>query len=112
MKIISILLFSLILCSCKSANQNVTLIPPPIKETQPSWDNQEQNSGLITYVDNVGFLITPGAAQRYRNLTEKFGSTLTPPVEPGEGLLPYGGNFILTPEYMAVFMEVSRINKQ
>jgi hypothetical protein len=112
MKIFNSILFALLLNSCVSDNNSVTIVPPPIRESQPSWDKQEQNSGLITYIDNVGFLITPGAAERYSLLTEKFGNKLTPPVKKSEGLMPYENNFILTPEYMAIFMEISKLNKQ
>jgi hypothetical protein len=103
---------TLILSSCKIKDESVTIVPPPIKESQASWDNQSQNSGLITYIDNVGFLITPAAAQRYSLLTERFGNKIVPAVKISEGLMPYEKNFILTPEYMAIFMELSRINKQ
>lgn len=107
-----ILLFLCILaCGCKS-NKSETYIPPAIIENEPSWDGDKQNSGLIKYIDGKGFLITPKAAIRYTSLTEKFGNKLTPPITAGEGLVPYEGNFILSPEYMSVFMEVSTLNKQ
>jgi hypothetical protein len=80
-------------------------------EKQPSWDGYEQNSGLINYEDGVGFIITPNAAKRYISLTEKFGAKLTPPISVGEGLKKYEENYSLSPEYMSVFMEVSRLNK-
>ncbi len=94
-------------------HQVVTYVPPPIVELQPSFDGDKQNSGLLDYVDGQGFLITSGAAERYRSLTKKYGSTLTPPVQEGQGLkLTEGSNYILSPEYMQVFMELSRLNKQ
>ena len=86
-------------------------MPPPIVETQPSWDGEKQNSGLLGYVDGKGFEITKGAAERYKSLTIKFGDKLNPPVKPGEGLEIFGENYILSAEYMSVFMEVSRLNK-
>ena len=112
MKIFNSILIALLLSSCNIKKDPVTIVPPPIKESQPSWDKQDQNSGLITYIDNVGFLITPGAAERYSLLTEKFGNKLTPPIKKAEGLMPYENNFILSPEYMAIFMEISKLNKQ
>lgn len=102
------LFFVLVGCQTK---QIETIIPDPIVESQPSWDGEQQNSGLIDYIDGKGFLITKGAAERYTFLTAKFGKELTPEIEPGEGLIPEGVNFILSPEYMEVFMEVSRRNK-
>lgn len=105
------LFLTLCLVSCQSQKIE-TYVPPPIVETQPSWDGENQNSGLIDYIDGKGFLITPSAAQRYRSLTEKFGKNLTPNITFGEGLVAYEGNFILSSEYMSAFMEMSRLNKQ
>lgn len=109
MKLVYILIpFCLISCKVK---QVPTYIPQPIVETQPSWDGVEQNSGLIDFIEGKGFLITKSAAERYTALTAKFGKTLTPNINPGEGLIPYEDKFLLSPEYMSVFMEVSRLNK-
>ena len=110
-KFIYLIFFTFCFCSCKTQKVE-TFIPPPIVEAQPSWDGERQDSGLIDYIDGKGFLITRGAAERYTFLTEKFGSTLTPPIKAGEGLQADKENFILSPEYMSVFMEVSRLNKQ
>jgi hypothetical protein len=107
----SIVFVLFVLASCQTKPIK-TIVPPPIVETQPSWDGENQNSGLIEYVKGEGFLITPKAAQRYIALTQKFGNTLTPTVQAGEGLVKKGDNFLLSPEYMSVFMVVSRLNKQ
>lgn len=106
-----ILFLTLFSYGCKLPGP-ITYVPPPIVEVEPSWDGDKQNSGLIEYIDGKGFLITPKAAIRYTSLTEKFGSKLTPAISAGEGLIPYKGNFLLSPEYMSVFMEVSTLNKQ
>lgn len=105
------LFLTLFFCGCQNVPPT-TYVPPPIVEKEPSWDGDKQNSGLIEYIDGRGFLITPKAAIRYTSLTEKFGSKITPPISAGEGLIPYQGNFLLSPEYMSVFMEVSTLNKQ
>lgn len=109
-KIFVFALFGFVFIGCQTKQE--TIMPPPIVETQPSWDGEKQNSGLIDYIDGKGFLITKGAAERYIYLTGKFGDQLTPKITAGQGLEPYEKNFILTPEYMSVFMEVSRLNKQ
>jgi hypothetical protein len=100
----------LLLTACQTKPVE-TYTPPKIVDTQPSWDGFEQNSGLIDYIDGKGFLITKGAAYRYRFLTKTLGSTLTPPIQEGEGLIPDGENFILSPEHMTIFMELSELNK-
>jgi len=104
-------IISFLLASCQ-VKEVITIIPPVITETQPSWDGEKQNSGLLDYIDGKGFLITKGAAERYVFLTSRFGNSLTPHVKPGEGLQPFGENFILSAEYMSIFMEVSRLNKR
>lgn len=101
--------FALNSCILKSTE---TFIPPSIIEQQPSWDGNLQNSGLINYIEGAGFVITPNAAQRYKFLTEKFGDTLVPPIKKGQGLKKIGKNYLLSIEYMSVFIEVSRLNKQ
>lgn len=111
MKRVIFVFISLLFVGCKTTKPE-TFIPPPIVETQPSWDGEEQNSGLIDYIEGKGFLITKNAAERYRFLTKKFGQQLTPPITEGQGLEATEENFLLSPEYMSVFMEVSRLNKQ
>ena len=110
-RFLQIFLFSILVVSCKT-KQIESIMPPAIVETQPSWDGEKQNSGLIGYVDGKGFEITRKAGERYKALTEKFGKQLSPVIYPGEGLEVFGENYILSAEYMSVFMEVSRLNKQ
>lgn len=109
MKLIYIFAASVFFVGCQT--KDITYVPPPIVESQPSWDGEEQNSGLIDYIEGKGFVITKNAGERYKLLTRKFGQQLTPPVVSGEGLIAHDGNFILSPEYMSIFMEVSRLNK-
>lgn len=106
------ILCSFILIGCQATSPVVTIIPPSISESQPSWDGDKQNSGIIEYLDGKGFLITPQAAKRYTALTSKFGQSLVPTIAAGEGLIPFENNFLLSPEYMSVFMEVSILNKK
>lgn len=105
----SLLAALFVLSSCKNAE---TYIPTTISEVQPSWDGLSQNSGIVDFIKDEGFLISKSAAARYTFLTEKFGAKLTPPVVAGEGLIEKNEKYILSPEYMSVFMEVSRLNKQ
>lgn len=110
MKFARLLAISLFLVSCQSKKIE-TITPPPIVEKQPSWDHNTQNSGLIEYKDGVGFIITHNAASRYIYLTGKHGDKLSPPVTAGQGLIEYPPNFVLSAQYMSVFMEVSKIEK-
>lgn len=110
MRFAALLVASLFLVGCQT--KPLTYIPPPIVETQPSWDGDKQNSGLIDYVDGIGFIITESAASRYTALTAKYGSNLIPPVKIGEGLKPYESNFAINSEYMAIFMELASKEKR
>lgn len=91
-------------CGTFRENPARTFVPAPIVEVQPSFDKEEQNSGLIDYVDGKGFLITSDAAARYRELTKLFGAECNPPLKEGEGLEEQaGGNYILPSSYMVEF---------
>lgn len=99
---VKLLLISFLLISCK------TFVPKPVVDQQASWDGNVQNSGIVNYIDNVGFLITENAAQRYMFLTKKLGETWTPPLKPGEGLTYSNGNYYLPNEYFVKFAVMNR----
>ena len=104
-------IFALSLFSLSSCQTAKTVIPSPIVDTQPSWDGNEQNSGIIEYVKGGGFSITENAALRYSFLTKTYGSKLSPPLKGGEGLI-YKDDLILLPnQYMVEFMTLSKIHK-
>lgn len=92
--------------------------PPPapkplIVDTNPSWDGNQQNSGVIQYIDQVGWHLTERAANRYEALTEKYGSMFLPKLEKGAGLIKQGdGTFILNNEYMVKFILMNKKNKE
>lgn len=111
-KYLNIILISLffVFSSCQ-ANKTQTVIPTNVVDVSPGWDGNEQNSGLITYIENKGFLITENAANKYIFLTEKYGSFLAPPVKKGEGLQEEGQYFILTNQYMSTFVYLSQVHK-
>jgi hypothetical protein len=79
-----------------------------IVDTTPSWDGNEQNSGIIDYIKGEGWLITPRAAERYTALTKKYGNTFTPALSEGEGLVKKGDNYILNNEYIVKFAVMNR----
>lgn len=82
-----------------------------IKDEQPSFDANEQNSGIIEFIDGKGWLITPNAAKRYNTLVELYGKELVPIVEAEFGLSSYYNNFILTQEAMVKFALLNQIHK-
>ncbi len=58
----------------------VTPIELAIKYTQPSFDKDEQNSGILDFINEEGWLITDRALARYNGLIKKFGATFDPPI--------------------------------
>ncbi len=110
-----LLIISLLLCSCKSTNnveknepsvQIVQGVPEIIKYTEPSFDNNEQNSGIIDFIPDLGWIITEKAAARYNLLINKFGGDFVPPILPNFGLsIIYNPDkkIILTQEAMVKF---------
>lgn len=111
-KYLSVILISLFLVftSCQTTKTQ-TVIPTNVVDVSPSWDGNEQNSGLITYIENKGFLITENAANKYTFLTEKYGEFLAPQVKKGEGLKEEGQYFILNNQYMSIFVYLSQVHK-
>jgi hypothetical protein len=98
--------------SCISIKQPV---PEPVKpkievvDTIPSWDGNEQNSGIIDFIKGEGWLITPRAAERYTALTKKYGSMFAPNLKEGEGLVSRAdGKFLLSNEYIVKFAMMNR----
>ena len=82
--------------------------PEFVEDNQPSWDGNEQNSGIIDFTDE-GYLITPAAAKRYVWLTENYASGYTPPLESGMGLTARDdGNFNLSIQGMVEFMVLNQ----
>ncbi len=104
-------LFSFV--SCTAIKRATTYIPPQVKEEQPSWDGNEQNSGVIKYTKGRGFLLTPTAAARYTMLSQKYGEKMNPPIKIGEGLSQEENspNVYLDNQHMAYFMTMNQMYK-
>lgn len=102
--------FSLSNVSCKTAPiEN----KPVITDTSPSWDGNQQNSGVIQYIDQVGWHITEHAAARYKALSEKYGEMFLPKLKSGEGLEKQeDGTFVLKNEYMVKFILMNKKRKE
>lgn len=102
-------LFLLFSVSCKTIKEDVIIKPKvEVVDTTPSWDGNEQNSGIIDFVIGKGALITPRAAARYNALIVKYGQMFTPPLKVGDGLTPEGDNFYLDNEHVVKFAEMNR----
>lgn len=104
--------FCLYQCKTTEVKENRTVIPSLVIDKEPSWDGNEQNSGLIDYVQGKGFLITKDAANRYTELTKRFGGSKTPPMTVGEGLVFEDDKIYLPNQYMVEFVKMNQKLKQ
>jgi hypothetical protein len=73
-----------------------------------SFDGNEQNGGIIDFMPNLGWIITPNAAKKYVNLIELYGKIFLPPLEGHGGLEPFGKNFLLSQEKMIKFAQMNQ----
>lgn len=98
--------------SCSSVSTDPPT-PNFVQDTTISWDGNEQNSGILDYVEGVGYILTPAAAELYTQLTEEYGPKQFPPIKKGEGLAKQEGgeNYILTNQYMVEFMVMNSQRK-
>jgi len=87
-----------------------------IKDQEASFDGNEQNSGIIDFVKEEGWLVTKRTAEKYNFLIEKYGKTITPPIEKNFGLTRKDENlYVLTQEAMVNFALMNqkyKLNKQ
>lgn len=103
----------LLTSSCNFNKTPKTIVPSVVVDTVPSWDGNEQNSGILDFVEGKGWLITPKAAKRYSELSEMYGNMFEPDLGKAEGLVAQeDGNFILPQEYIVKFGLMNQKNKQ
>lgn len=103
-----VLLLVSFLAACSSIDKIPTVIPPVVEDVSPSWDGNKQNSGIIEYVKDKGFLITENAAKRYTELTKIYGPSLVPALQEGEGLIKEDGKIYLPNQYMIEFIMMNQ----
>ena len=106
-----VLLLAVNLTGCKVAPKEPikTIVPPRIELTQPSFDGNEQDSGIKDYINGKGFLITKGALSRYQGLVSIYGSKEIPVINPQDGVISNeDGTFFLSDESMIRFIEYNQ----
>jgi hypothetical protein len=91
----------LLLSACANHKSPLTIAPHSVTTTQASFDNNTQNSGVISANEN-GFLVTPHFIERH---------ALNPA---DRGVTAEGANFRITAEVMArcIDMDQKRKNAQ
>lgn len=120
MKFIAIL-FLCLLSNCTSTKSDtnsdlpIVKIEEVIKYSQPSFDQNERNSGIIDFVDGKGWLITEGALKRYNELINKYGTDFSPVLSRDFGLtIEYekSAKLFLSQEAMVKFAIMNQKNTQ
>jgi hypothetical protein len=111
--LVSILLISeFSLISCSSPQKLLAEDYKFTQDTSASWDGGKQNSGILRYDKINGFEITDGAAQRYTDLTIKYGKNNIPKLTPGQGIIVIDNKKYLPNEYMVIFALLNQKNKR
>jgi hypothetical protein len=107
--VVSALLVLFSFASC-SVLKTKPVVPVFMQDVVPSWDGEEQNSGLIGYIDGKGYVLTPSAAARYSYLTEIYGKDYSPPLAKGVGLTKdeASDNYFLSTQYMVEFVVMNQ----
>lgn len=81
-----------------------TVTPAPVESSQASYDEGEQNSGILALVDG-GALITARARERYNALIAEFGGEFLPALQRDHGITPEAdGKFRITNEGLQKFV--------
>lgn len=81
-----------------------TVTPAPVESRQASFDQGEQNSGVLALVPGAA-LITPRARDRYNALVAIYGREFLPPLVSDEGVTREAdGNFRITNEALQKFI--------
>ncbi len=113
MKFVGALLVSVFLFSaCKTAPKvgPKTIITERIVDSQPSWDNNVQNSGILGTVEG-GFQITQSALDRYNALIAIYGPSSVPNAVKDYGISYRGDMIVISPEALVYWMVINGQHK-
>lgn len=102
-RLIVIILLALAATSC------TTITPDQVHATAPSYDGNDQNSGIIAAVP-AGIVVTPHLRDRYNHLIDLYGQDFTPAIKADAGLTdaPDKVNFILDRQHFVQFLEMNQ----
>ena len=85
-----------------------------IRDSEPSFDNNVQNSGILDFEVGKGWLITESALLRYNSLIKKYGSDFDVPIKFNFGVSTTNDDppkIYLTQEAMIKFAQMNQTNK-
>lgn len=109
-KIVCAIFFALIV-ALVVAGCAVTVAPKPVIAEQASFDNNEQNSGIIMSTPS-GFVVTDNFRLRYNRLIATYGADLATPATTDAGIAPIGPDrWLITKQRMIDFLEMNAWRK-
>ncbi len=86
-----------------------TVRPRVVRNSQASFDGNEQNSGLIGEDSDGNAIITAHARDRYNSLMDDYGKAFSPPVNRDDGIVATSTNtYLLDREHLFIFATANR----
>lgn len=109
------LIFAAALLSSGTGCRHLSPDPPQqvVVDEEPSWDGNEQNSGVLDVYPEGGFVVTAHFIERYNSLIRIHGNRFQPPLRRNRGVLthPNGIDFIIDNQHMVFFLDMNLWDK-
>jgi hypothetical protein len=84
-----------------------TVTPDRIAAGAPSWDGNEQTSGVLSLNPN-GFVVTDHFRFRYNGLIATYGRDFTPPLKADAGIIAMtSGRWLIDRQHLSQFLEMN-----
>lgn len=105
------LMLTVFLCSCS------TVTPPAQVTTDTaSFDGNDQNSGLVSMLNDGSAIITEHARERYNALVAVYASKFTPKLKQDDGVQPAGvvqgkGLYQIDAQHLVMFVQMNQWRK-
>lgn len=104
-KLFAIILASSLITAC-------TVTPEKLTDSQPSFDGNVQNSGLIGFTADGFAILTPHAHDRYNALVKTYGKKFIPALRSDVGCVAYtNGTWLIDKEHLVHFETMNRWRK-
>ena len=104
---------TLLLALCLALTACTTTVKPvKVEPAVASFDQGQQNSGIIAQLDDKSAVVTPHFRDRYNGLVEKYGNRFLPPLTRDAGIKPSGDVFTIDAEHLVKFLTMNRWRKE
>lgn len=107
------LLSKVALFGCIFALNGCTIAPKLASNSQASFDQGVQDSGILSENPDHSLVVTPHLRDRYNALIADYGRLFKPPVGTDQGITPTGTNtFVMNAQAFEDFAAMNRWRKQ